>query len=347
LDDHYASSQFQISSSYLPPALDSSTYTFWIYTCVNDNGDYILARRYDTLLYGISSYYRVYFYHDNGNYYYFQSNAVKRSNYWEYVGISRNLLPLNDNIVISTYEYSGASHRSTLTNDFSSENLFLGSNYDGTNNVPGCTCIKELAIFDQYKSLSALKALKFRSYTGNEDSLYAYFKMDGLYYEDYVYEHKTGDSIWVRGGNYGTDRYWIRDNLKYVQPPHKRTDGEVYTVDVGALLVKNVPSSPLELYAPDLLLIAEFSFQVIFKLSGARTGELKLFTNTDVFDVGINTDNTIFIRVTNTDLLLEVDWATEYLVEEDVFNELTIVKDPETVKLYMNAELQETFDLVF
>ena len=331
----------------LPPALDSSTYTFWIYTCVNGHNDYILARRYDVLFYGVSSYYQVYFYHDNGSCYYLQSSSVKRTNYWEYVGISRNLLPFKDNVVISTYEYSSASHRSTLTNDYTSENLYLGSYYNGVSYLPDCALIKELGIFNQYKSLNELKALKFRSYTGNEEGLHAYYKMDEQYYETYIYEHKTEESTYVLGGSSGTDIYWNRDNRKYVLPPHKRTDGEVYTVDVGALLVKNVPSSPLELYAPDLLLTAEFSFQVIFKLSGARTGELKLFTNTDVFDVGINTDNTIFIRVTNTDLLLGVDCTTEYLVEEDVFNELTIVKDPATVKLYMNAELQETFDLVF
>ena len=93
-------------------------------------------------------------------------------------------------------------------------------------------------------------------------------------------------------------------------------------------------------------ILGDFTFQTILKLNGNRSDKVKLFSNTDVFDVGIETDGAIYIILTDSDATTPLDVETSFQIVEDEWMELSVVRDYQAVKVYIDTELLETFSCV-
>jgi hypothetical protein len=335
-------SDYYIPNALLPgPENDSETVTVWFNFAYSYwNGKYLMYRVYDFYVYSDATYYYLYYWVGSGSVLNLKSPNPIKDDYWEHFAFTKTLAPKYNNILMSNYEYSAVS-TITAMGAFSASDLYLGSSSSNTN-IPHNLYMKELAVYTQYKSMNELRSLKFRSHKKYEDNLYVYFKINERYNDqDYKYDFLTEDTSSTFTDNYSTYGDW-----RWVAPANKRNYKESLTVDEGVLLLESSVSDFLQLDAQTMAILGDFTFQTIFKLSGDRSDKVKLFSNTDVFDVGIETDGAIYIILTDSDAATLLDVETSFQIVEDEWMELSVVRDYQVVKVYIDTELRETFSCV-
>ena len=299
-----------------------------------------MYRNNDFYLRSDATYYKLYYWVGSGSVLSLQSSLPIKDDYWEYIAFTKTLAPKHNNAILSNYEYSAVS-AITAHGAFSSNDLQLGSSSDNTN-MAYTMEMKELAIFSEYKNMNELRSLKFRTHKKYTDNLHVYFKMTERYNsQDRNYDLLTEDTT-----NGYTASYSHYGDWRWTPPSSKRNFKETLTVDEGVLLLESSVSDFLQLDAQTMAILGDFTFQTILKLSGERSDKVKLFSNTDVFDVGIQTDGAIYIILTDSDATTLLDVETSFQIEEDEWMELSVVRDYQAVKVYIDTELQETFSCV-
>ena len=327
---------FVIDDTELFPPLPSESYSIWVYNDAPNDGT-LLVRVDDFELEVVTDsdqYWEIYFTYSNGVETVIIEEPIQE-NYWEYIAFSRSLIPMNNNVIVSNYIYSELSTGED-NNDYTTNDIHVGENASGTDIYT--LKLRNFAIYNCHKTINELIAMKYTTKSKYEEGLFMYFTFDA-YTGTVIHDEYTWNTQTVLSD-------WNSLDMHYFPPYHKKSNfvGSI-SVDPGVLLLESADSELLNLYAPDLKVEGDFTFEVIMKISETRSTEVKLLRNEGVFDFGINTDDTFYISLIDT-ADTEHTFTSEYMITPNVFAQVALVKKQESLILYVDGEAEETLALV-
>ena len=320
-----------------PIVYDSETISFWIRyeTTGADHG--IICRDDDfTIWRDDADYYEIILKYPVGDIT-IRSTIAIEVNYWEYLSFTKTLSPLNNNILLGEFEYTELSV-ATAHADYSANDIGIGGVCTGLIDTSAMS-FKEFAYFNHYKSMNELKELRYRTFTPYELGLFRYFKFDEGDLS-YVYDLYSEESIDTTETTYEVDQF------EFVNPPHKRTQERNFATDPAALQLESDENDLLQLYAPNINIIGDFSLQIVAKISGTRSEDVKFFYNENLFEVTFNTNGYLEIKLYDSDESQAFSERSSATISFSNFRALSITKSAENLKIYLDETLIETMDFV-